>query len=68
MSILCTEIERQEAQARPADFQDVIRQCLQLADHQMWDRRLTLPNGKRWTVRRIVNAYGLMRLVNYRED
>lgn len=68
MSILCTEIDQAEASARPADFQDTIRQTLKLADSGMWDRRLKLPNGRRFTVRQIVNAYGLMRLVNYRGE
>lgn len=68
MSILCSEINQAEASARPADFQGIIRQTLQLADHGMWDRRVKLPNGRRFTVRQIVNAYGLMRLVNYREE
>jgi len=68
MSILCAEIDQAEASARPADFQDTIRQTLKLADSGMWDRRLKLPNGRRFTVRQIVNAYGLMRLVNYRGE
>jgi hypothetical protein len=66
--ILCTEIDQAESAARPADFQDTIRQCLKLADSGMWDQRLKLPNGRRWTVRKIVNAYGLIKLVNYRGE
>jgi len=68
MAVLCVEVDRAEAGVRPADFGDVIRECLRMADSGMWDRKLELPNGRRWTVRRIVNAYGLERLVNYRGE
>jgi hypothetical protein len=68
MSVLCAEVECAEAGARPVDFGDTIRECLRMADSGMWEQKLKLPNGRRWTVRRIVNAYGLERLVNYREE
>lgn len=68
MAILCSDIDVAEAGARPADFQQLIRECLRMADSGMWDRRLKLPHtNKRWTVRQIVDRYGLMRYVNYRE-
>lgn len=61
--MLATDVAANEDAFAVDVINTVFRDAIRAADRGLWDKRITLPDGRRLTVRKIVKAYGLERWV-----
>jgi hypothetical protein len=65
---LVSETDTEETHVTNADSQGVIRLVLSYADKGMWDFKLTLPNGTRYSVKQLVRQWHLSKYVQTEEE
>jgi hypothetical protein len=65
---LVSETDTEESHVTNADTQSVIRLVLSYADRGMWEFKVTLPNGARYSVKQLVKKWNLSRYVQTEEE
>ena len=65
---LVSETDTEETHVTNADSQSVIRLVLSYADKGMWEFKITLPNGTKYSVKQLVRKWNLSRYVQAEEN
>ena len=68
MIYLTSEIATAEEHVNTADIGESIREVLSLADRGLWDFKIKLPNGRKYSVHQLVRRWHLSRYVNNQKE